>query len=110
MMVTGARASSDSAMTTVTRLVPRSRPTVFFRRDKTVLKRLLERMGYRRAGCGDYIGSGSFAGPDFVCQARLPSRACGQTVLGQAASALLMRAMSGSRNLAISPYLNSPWM
>src|ERR1700688_5078081 len=34
MMVTGAPGSSDSAMTTATRLVPRSRPTVFFRRDK----------------------------------------------------------------------------
>src|SRR6266571_3683132 len=43
-MLTGAPGSSDSAMTTATRLVPRSRPTVFFRRDKTVLKRLLERV------------------------------------------------------------------
>src|SRR5438477_2692969 len=34
-MLTGAPGSSDSAMTTATRLVPRSRPTVFFRRDKT---------------------------------------------------------------------------
>src|SRR6267378_8416321 len=34
MMVTGAPGSSDSAMTTATRLVPRSRPTVRFRRDK----------------------------------------------------------------------------
>src|SRR5438128_5706342 len=44
-MLTGAPGSSDSAMSTATRLVPRSRPTVFFRRDKTVLKRLLERRG-----------------------------------------------------------------
>src|SRR5204862_4583461 len=43
-MLTGAPGSSDSALTTATRLVPRSRPTVFFRRDKTVLERLLERM------------------------------------------------------------------
>src|SRR6202049_4951701 len=35
MMLTGASGSSDSAMTTTTRLVPRSRPTVRFRRDKT---------------------------------------------------------------------------
>src|SRR5450759_4358177 len=34
MMLTGAPGSSDSAMTTATRLVPRSRPTVFFRLDK----------------------------------------------------------------------------
>src|SRR5690348_242657 len=39
--------SSDSAMITATRLVPRSRPTVFFRRDKTVLRCLLvERWDY----------------------------------------------------------------
>src|SRR5436853_7454152 len=43
-MLTGAPGSSDSAMTTATRLVPRSRPTVFFRRCQTVLERLLERM------------------------------------------------------------------
>src|SRR5437879_13586452 len=43
-MVTGVPGSSDSAMTTATRDVPRSRPTVFFRRDKTVLERLLERV------------------------------------------------------------------
>src|SRR6266513_4015302 len=43
-MLTGPPGSSDSALTTATRLVPRSRPTVFFRRDKTVLERLLERM------------------------------------------------------------------
>src|SRR5712692_3421947 len=51
MMLTGAAGSSDSAMTTVTRLVPRSRPTVFFRRDKTVLGCLLERMG----GCSGRV-------------------------------------------------------
>src|SRR5713101_6642047 len=44
--------SSDSEMTTATRLVPRSRPTVFFRRDKTVLERLLE----RGDGCGRVAG------------------------------------------------------
>ena len=43
-MVTGPPGSSDSDMTTATRDVPRSRPTVFFRRDKTVLERLLERV------------------------------------------------------------------
>src|ERR1700682_6771309 len=43
MMLTGAPGSSDSDMTTATWLVPRSRPTVFFRRDKTVLGCLLER-------------------------------------------------------------------
>src|SRR5438552_2883528 len=43
-IVTGPPGSSDSAMTTTTRDVPRSRPTVFFRRDKTVLERLLERV------------------------------------------------------------------
>src|SRR6266849_4573776 len=47
MMLTGPLVSSDSAMTTATRLVPRSRPTVRFRRDKSVLKRLLERRGYK---------------------------------------------------------------
>src|SRR4029077_5682636 len=35
MMLTGVPGWSDSAMTTATRLVPRSRPTVRFRRDKT---------------------------------------------------------------------------
>src|SRR5437870_1455335 len=43
-IITGPPGSSDSAMTTATRDVPRSRPTVFFRRDKTVLERLLERV------------------------------------------------------------------
>src|SRR2546425_10714562 len=43
-MLTGAPGSSDSAMTTAPRLVPPSRPTVFIRRGKTVLQRLLERM------------------------------------------------------------------
>src|SRR5216684_7839477 len=47
MMLTGPLGSSDSAMTTATRLVPRSRPTVRFRRDKAVLERLLERGGYK---------------------------------------------------------------
>src|SRR5260370_9733873 len=45
MMLNGAAGSSDSAMTTVTRLVPRSRPTVFFLAHKTLLGCLLERMG-----------------------------------------------------------------
>src|SRR6266566_2089121 len=75
-MLTGAPGSSDSAMTTATRLVPRSRPTVFFRRDKTVLERLLERMD-ERAGCRDYIGSGGVAGPDFVGWSQPVSTSCG---------------------------------
>src|SRR5438093_1531208 len=41
-IVTGVPGSSDSAMTTATRDVPRSRPTVFFRSCKTVLERRLE--------------------------------------------------------------------
>src|SRR5215467_4670706 len=45
-IVTGVPGSSDSAMTTATRDVPRSRPTVFFRRGKTVLERLLENEWY----------------------------------------------------------------
>src|SRR5205823_9906512 len=43
MTLTAPPTSSDSAMITATRLVPRSRPTVFFRLDKTVLRCLLER-------------------------------------------------------------------
>src|SRR5487761_66008 len=66
MMLTGAPGSSDSAMTTATRLVPRSRPTVFFRRDKTVLGCLLERRERYWAGCRDYKGSRAVTGPDFV--------------------------------------------
>src|SRR5229473_255411 len=66
MMLTGAPGSSDSAMTTATRLVPRSRPTVFFRRDKAVLGCLLERREIYWAGCRDYKGSRAGAGPDFV--------------------------------------------
>src|SRR2546427_11962993 len=80
-MLTGAPGSSDSAMTTATRLVPRSRPTVFFRRDKTVLKRLLER-GDVRAGCRDYIGSRRVAGLDFVCWPLAGSSACGSDRFG----------------------------
>src|SRR2546427_78312 len=60
-IVTGPPGSSDSAMTTATRDVPRARPTVFFRRDKTVLERLLERVDvegglaglYRLRGAGE---------------------------------------------------------
>src|ERR1700692_2349632 len=66
MMLTGAPGSSDSPMTTATRLVPRSRPTVFFRLDKTVLGCLLERKERYWAGCRDYKGSRALAGPDFV--------------------------------------------
>src|SRR5437660_7255798 len=65
-MVTGVPGSSDSAMTTATRDVPRSRPTVFFRRNKTVLERLLERLD----------GDGGLAG-----LYRLPSR-CGARFCG----------------------------
>src|ERR1700682_3232316 len=61
MTVTGAPGSSDSAMTTATRLVPRSRPTVFFRLDKTVLGCLLERRERYWAGCRDYKGSRALA-------------------------------------------------
>src|SRR6058998_2278604 len=53
-IVTGAPGSSDSAMTTATRDVPRSRPTVFFRRDKTVLERLLERVDVEGGLAGLY--------------------------------------------------------
>src|ERR1700680_2978462 len=61
MMLTGPLDSSHSAMTTATRLVPRSRPTALFRLDKAVLERLLER-GDKRAGCRDYKGFWSLAG------------------------------------------------
>jgi len=44
-------------MTTATRDVPRSRPTVFFRRGKTVLERLLENEWY-----DDKIDVGRVAG------------------------------------------------
>src|ERR1700730_6081382 len=61
MMLTGPLDSSHSAMTTATRLVPRSRPTARFRLDKAVLERLLER-GDERAGCRDYKGFWALAG------------------------------------------------
>src|SRR5438874_8777357 len=58
-MLTGAPGSSDSAITTATRLVPRSRPTVFFRRGKTVLERLPKKDWCDDwllwAGCRDYL-------------------------------------------------------
>src|SRR5437868_10887486 len=75
-MLTGAPGSSDSAITTATRLVPRSRPTVFFRRCKTVLERLLERW-MKRAGCRDYIESRRISGLDFVGSPLTASRRCG---------------------------------
>src|SRR5712691_5385775 len=68
MMLMGLPGSSDSAMTTATRLVPRSRPTVRFRRDKAgsgaswLERGLVLGAGcwglYRlRAGCGlDFVG------------------------------------------------------
>src|SRR5260370_25143021 len=65
-MPTEAPGSSDSAMTTATRLVPRSRPTVFFRRDKTCAGTPPGTWGWVRAGCRDYIGSSSCATQDFV--------------------------------------------
>src|SRR6202521_128682 len=77
LTVTGASGSSDSAMTSPIRLVPRSRPTVFFRLDKTVLGCLLERRERYWAGCRDYKGSRAGAGPDFV-----GSRWCGATPSG----------------------------
>src|SRR5690348_13285516 len=70
---------SDSAMTTATRDVPRSRPTVFFRRDKTVLERLLE----RRLGVTAWRVAGIISAPgqledlDFVGRRDLRSRPCG---------------------------------
>src|SRR3979411_2936912 len=68
MMLTGPPGSSDSAMTTATRLVPRSRPTVFFRRDKVCwddswnveMTRVLGRVA------GSISAPGTWAGPDFV--------------------------------------------
>src|ERR1700694_1843403 len=60
MTVTGAPGSSDSPLTTGTRLVPRSRPTVRFRRDKTgaaVPPGWNVGWYWGRAGV-DYIGSG----------------------------------------------------
>src|SRR6202140_4659649 len=77
MMVTGVPGSSASPMTTATRLVPRSRPTVFFRLDKTVLGCLLERKERYWAGCRDYKGSRALAGPDFVGRGWLGGTPCG---------------------------------
>src|SRR5579864_3540644 len=51
MMLTGAPGSSDSEMTTATRLVPRSRPTVFFRRDKVCWDASWNVGWERGAGC-----------------------------------------------------------
>src|SRR5258708_35177609 len=65
-MPTGAPGSSDSEMHTATRLEPRSRPTVFFRRDKTCAGTPPGTWGWVRAGCRDYIGSSSCATQDFV--------------------------------------------
>src|SRR5487761_508589 len=74
MMLRAVPGSSDSAMTTATRLVPRSRPTVRFRRDKTGsgaswLERGLELAAgcwglYRLlGGCGlDFVGRGAKSG------------------------------------------------
>src|SRR5690349_15260339 len=81
-IATGVPGSSDSAMTTATRDVPRSRPTVLFRLGKTVLERLLERRDAgSRAGCRDYIGCQAAAGPDFVSKSDPASRACGSARL-----------------------------
>src|ERR1700680_4914392 len=65
-MVTGAPGSSDSAMTTATRLWRGARPTVLFRVDKTVRGCLLESEERYWGGCRDYKGSRASAGPDFV--------------------------------------------
>src|ERR1700693_4498340 len=78
MTLTGAPGSSDSAITTATRLVPRSRPTVFFRRDKTVLGCLLERRERYWAGCRDYKGCRAGTGPDFVGGWWLEGTPCGR--------------------------------
>src|ERR1700694_3490094 len=78
-MPIGAPGSSDSAITTATRDVPRSRPTVFFRRDKAVLERLLERGDGRLAGCRDYIGSPLGSGLEFFGWPPGRARACGAT-------------------------------
>src|ERR1700737_3696902 len=80
MMLTGAPGSSDSAMTTATRLVPRSRPTVFFRRDKVCwdaswnvgMTRVLGRVG------GSISAPGSSAGLDFVGRGDLGGTPCGR--------------------------------
>src|SRR6202171_5332633 len=53
---TGAPGSSDSAMTTVTRLVPRSRTTVLFRRDKVCWDASWNVVERCWAGCRDYKG------------------------------------------------------
>src|SRR6202795_2346127 len=79
MTLKGAPGSSDSAITTATRLVPRSRPTVFFRRDKTVLRCLLERRERYWAGCRDYKGCRAVCGLDFVGR-----WVCGATPSGEA--------------------------
>src|ERR1700681_2774322 len=98
-MLTGAPGSSDSAMTTATRLVPRSRPTVFFRLDKTVLGCLLERRERYWAGCRDYKGSRAGTGPDFVGRVWLGGTPCGFAMYAKdweegfgAGSVALMRA------------------
>src|ERR1700680_981009 len=88
MMLTGVSGSSDSAMTTTTRLVPRSRPTVRFRRDKTVLRCLL-------AGTLDGAGGGRgeldrLLGPrelDFVGRGVGGASACGFLWAGDALDA-----------------------
>src|ERR1051326_6694225 len=76
-MLTGAPGSSDSAMTTATRLVPRSRPTVFFRLGNAVLERLLERRDDVGRVAGDYIRWEAGSGPDFVAGRSCGSRPCG---------------------------------
>src|SRR5205807_1400513 len=76
-MLTGAPGSSDSAMTTATRDVPRSRPTVFFRRGKGCWNASWNVGMDDWRVAGDYIGSGAVAGLDFVGRGQLVSRACG---------------------------------
>src|ERR1700682_1848442 len=68
MMVTGAPGSSDSAMTTATRLVPKSRPTVFFRLDKLCWDASWNVVDDVRVGrvAQNYIGSKVSLGPDLV--------------------------------------------
>src|SRR5713226_4099238 len=75
MTLTGPPRSSDSAMTTATRLVPRSRPTVFFRRDKAVLGCLLERWDIG-AGCRGLYRLPGRCGLDFVGRAAIEPRRC----------------------------------
>src|SRR5436190_16108975 len=75
MTLTAPPTSSDSAMITATRLVPRSRPTVFFRLDKTVLRCLLERWDNDGGLTGLYSQPGA-AGPDFVGRVRPEASAC----------------------------------